>query len=438
MAGVLSAAGQPMNENARLLAGDGAVSDYFGNSVAISGTTAVVGAFRDTDNGDFSGSAYLFDTTTGQQIAKLLPSDGAAGDRFGESVAISGTTAVVGAWHDDDNGSGSGSAYLFDTTTGQQIAKLLPEDGISYHYFGGKVAISGTTALIGATGDDDNGTDSGAAYLFDTSTGQQIAKLLPEDGAAADSFGVSVAISGTTAVVGAHLDDDSGNRSGSAYLFDTTTGLQIAKLLPEDGTSYHYFGGSVAISGTTAMVGADQDDDNGTSSGAAYLFDTSTGQQIAKLLPEDGAAADSFGFSVAISGTTAVIGAYTDDDNGNRSGAAYLFDTSTGQQIAKLLPSDGATYDCFGISVAISGTAVLVGASRGDDDNGFSSGSVYLFSLAMPCVADVNGDGDLTPTDFTAWINAFNENQIRCDQNGDGSCTPTDFTAWIANYSAGC
>ncbi|MCZ6611106.1 MAG: hypothetical protein O6941_00605, partial [Planctomycetota bacterium] len=204
---------------------DGA--EYFGRTVAISGPTAIVGAYYDDDNGFRSGSAYLFDIsdpTNPVQIAKLLPDDGAALDQFGSSVGISGATAIVGAWGHDDNGSASGSAYLFDTTTGKQIAKLLANDGAGGHGFGLSVAISGPpgkeVAIVGAPLDTDNGTFSGSAYLFDTTTGRQIAKLLPDDGAAADYFGISVAISGATAIVGASGDDDNGDLSGSAYLFD--------------------------------------------------------------------------------------------------------------------------------------------------------------------------------------------------------------------------
>jgi hypothetical protein len=161
----------------------------------------------------------VFDSVTGLQLAKLLSSDGAAGDQFGQSVAVSGTTAIVSAPIDGDNGSASGSAYVFDTVTGLQIAKLLPNDGAPSEIFGWSVAIDGTTAIVGARQDDDNGVFSGSAYAFDTVTGLQLAKLLPSDGAAFDQFGQSVAISGTTAIVGALADGDNGSNSGSAYLF---------------------------------------------------------------------------------------------------------------------------------------------------------------------------------------------------------------------------
>ncbi|MEE8155974.1 MAG: FG-GAP repeat protein [Phycisphaerales bacterium] len=213
----------------------------------------------------------------GDQLAKLLPDDGAASDVFGISVAISGATTIAGANGDDDNGSSSGSAYLFDTTTGTLIAKHLPNDGAAGDNFGISVAISGPTAIVGAWWDNDNGADSGSAYLFETATGRQIAKLLPNDGTVGDQFGWSVAISGATAIVGAYQDDDNGDTSGSAYLFDTTSGRQVAKLLAKDGGADDRFGWSVAISGApgkeTAVVGALRDDDNGTDSGSAYLFD---------------------------------------------------------------------------------------------------------------------------------------------------------------------
>ncbi|MEE8155933.1 MAG: FG-GAP repeat protein, partial [Phycisphaerales bacterium] len=208
---------------------------------------------------------------------------------------------------------------------GEQLAKLLADDGAQGDEFGISVAISGATAIVGAALDDDNGANSGSAYLFDSTTGVQITKLLADDGVGGDVFGVSVAISGDTAIVGARLDDDNGSASGSAYLFDVSDPAkptQIAKLLPDDGAANDWFGFSVAISGATAIVGAYRDDDNGGQSGSAYLFDTNTGKQLFMLLPDDGATGDRFGFSVAISGDTAIIGSYLDDDNGASSGSA--------------------------------------------------------------------------------------------------------------------
>ncbi|MFT5287641.1 MAG: hypothetical protein ACI8TQ_003829 [Planctomycetota bacterium] len=402
---------------AKLSANDGTLFDLFGNSVAISGTTAVIGAQYDDDNGFNSGSAYLFDMSTGLQIAKLLADDGDDIDFFGFSVAISGPIAIVGAYGAEENGCDSGAAYLFDTSTGAQLAKLLPDDGFPFDNFGISVGISGTTAIVGATSADPLGANSGAAYLFDTTTGMQIAKLVPNDGAAGDGFG-SVAINGTVAVIGARLDDDLGPNSGSAYVFDVLTGVQTVKLLPSDGAAGDQFGVSASISGSTVVLGSRLNNDFGSDSGSAYLFNTSNGLQIAKLLPNDGAAGDRFGLPVGISGTTVVVGARQDDDLGTDSGSAYLFDAVTGLQTAKLLPDDGIPNGNFGVTVAVSGPNVLVGA-RQDDENGSASGAAYLYegSPQLALVCDVTSiplskggmqllslDGGVSRADWHYWM----------------------------------
>ena len=133
--------------------------------------------------------AYLFNATTGQQLHKLLPTDGAAGDSFGYSIAIDNGVVAVGALWDDDNGDNSGSAYLFDASTGEQLHKLLPDDGAAGDEFGSAIAIDNGVVAVGADRDDEHGDNSGSAYLFDASTGQQLHKLFPDDGAEDYRFG---------------------------------------------------------------------------------------------------------------------------------------------------------------------------------------------------------------------------------------------------------
>ena len=281
-----------MTQTAKLTASDAAVSDGFGNSVSISGEVVVVGARFDDDNGADSGSAYVFqkpprgwvDMT---QTAKLTASDAALFDEFGISVSISGDVAVVGSRDDDDNGSGSGSAYVFVQPPGgwvdmTQTAKLLASDGAAFNRFGFSVSISGDVAVVGAYQDDDNGPLSGSAYVFVQPPGgwvnmTQTAKLLASDGAANDAFGISVSITGDVAVVGGVFDDDNGSNSGSAYVFEKPLGgwvgmTQTAKLTASDGAANDQFGGSVSISGDVVVLGAVFGDDNGSNSGSAYVF----------------------------------------------------------------------------------------------------------------------------------------------------------------------
>lgn len=215
-----------------------------------------------------------------------MASDGAAGDQLGASVSISGDIALVAATFDGDNGADSGSAYVFRDNGSAWIeeAKLLPSDGASGDQFGRAVSVSGDIALVGAPNDDDNGSVSGSAYVFryEGSAWIEEAKLLPSDGALGDQFGYSVSISGDTALVGARYDDDT---SGSAYAFryDGSAWIEEAKLLPSDAGSV--FGESVSISGHTALVGSPFDSPN--LSGSAYVFIVPAPQ----LLPSLGYAA---------------------------------------------------------------------------------------------------------------------------------------------------
>ncbi|MCZ6734625.1 MAG: FG-GAP repeat protein, partial [Planctomycetota bacterium] len=182
-----------------------------------------------------SGSAYVFVKSPGgwvdmSQTAKLTASDGAASDFFGASVSISGEVAVIGAAQGDGNVADSGSAYVFMEPVGgwvnmTQTAKLTASDGAASDFLGASASISGDVLVIGARNDDDNGFNSGSAYVFEKPLGgwvnmTQTSKHAALDGLASDSFGISVSISGDLVVVGDYFDDDNGSNSGSAYVYD--------------------------------------------------------------------------------------------------------------------------------------------------------------------------------------------------------------------------
>ena len=244
----------------------------------------MIGAPQDDDNGYSSGSAYIFERDGlghWNEVQKLTASDGAEGDWFGRSVSISGDYAVIGARYDDDNGSFSGSAYVFERDGAGnwlEVQKLTASDGNPYDKFGLSVSISGDYAVIGAYLDDDNGSSSGSAYVFErdgAGNWSERAKLTASDGAASDSFGYSVSISGEYAVIGARYDDDNGSFSGSAYVFERGefgNWSETGKLTACDGEEQDRFGYSVSISGDDALIGAWGDDDNGSSSGSAYVY----------------------------------------------------------------------------------------------------------------------------------------------------------------------
>lgn len=366
-----------LNETRKLTAPDAQAGDLFGISVGISGNTAVVGAEWDDDAGRDAGSAYIIDTTNGNQIAKLTALDADHYDQFGWSVAISGNTAIVGSVFDDHHGvSKAGSAYLFDATTGSQIAKLTAPDPGSADLFGNSVTIEGNKAIVGALQHDGVYVGSGAAYLFDSTTGALIREYAPDDPGLGDKFGSSVAMSGNTAIIGASLDDGVHTDSGSAYVFDVTTGNQLFKLTASDASQRLEFGHSVAISGNIAVVGAR---DSYSNNGSAYIFDISTGNELFKLASPYAENGNFFGWTVATNGDLAIVGALYDDRNTDGAGRAYVYDTSTGDLLYELLASDRAPADQFGMAMAISGDTVIIGTST-DDDAGDKSGSAYAFN----------------------------------------------------------
>ena len=494
---------------AKLTASDGSATDSFGWAVAADSDTVVIGAFGDDrtiDETDIAnlGAAYVFTKPAGgwadaTETAKLTASDGATGDEFGISVAVDGDTVVVGAHKDDDDGDDSGSAYVFTKPAGgwadaTETAKLTASDGAAGDLFGISVAVDGSTAVIGAN-DHTHGTEkSGSAYVFTKNSAGvwiQEFELNASDGAADDRFGYSVALDGDTLFVGAEQDDDKGTDSGSVHIANitkwsdiadssattlTATGLtndvehtfqlravndsghspeatvtatptllppaqptgfaaiagnaevqlswiepqpaptmpvdmyqlrQFAKskLTASDATKNDLFGLSVAVDGSTAVVGAPGT--VGDDSDSAYLYTKDSSgvwTQIAKLTDDDSATDDGFGYSVAVDGDTVVVGAPNDVtpvvenpmDPGDyaNTGSAYVFvkPASSGgwadidvSDAVKLTASDANGGDRFGHSVAVDGDAVLVGAQGGDsvgsdDVSIVNSGSAYLFT----------------------------------------------------------
>jgi hypothetical protein len=261
---VFKRSGTVWTQQAKLVAADGAPNDSFGWSVAVSGVTAVVGTYKNSS----TGAAYVFTRsgTSWRQRAKLTAADGTARNYFGYSVAISGPTAVVGAF---GNASARGAAYVFVRSgkTWIQQAKLIASDGAAYDYAGWSVAISGSTAVVGAWSANSR---AGAAYIFVRSgrTWTQQAKLTASDGVFLDDFGGSVAISESTVVVGAQLKNE---QIGAAYMFtrSETTWTQQTELLASDGTGGDEFGYAVAVSGSNAVVGAFA---KNSGTGAAYVY----------------------------------------------------------------------------------------------------------------------------------------------------------------------
>lgn len=377
-------------EQNKLTASDGNTYDYFGRSIDVSldGNTCVVGAPGD---GSGAGSAYIFvrNGLMWDQQAKIVPSDQNTVNVFGSSVSITddGAAVIVGA----PGNLNKGAAYIFtrNGTTWTQKSKLTASDGAANDRFGESVAISGdgTTSIVSSPQDDDKGIDSGSAYIFITSgsSWSQQAKIQASDGTAGDFFGYSVDmnLAGTYCVIGAIYEN-------AVYVFSRSgsTWTQQAKITGSDSAVNDYFGYDVSInaSGDKLVVSATGDDDQGSASGSVYVFGRSgtAWTQEAKVLGNNLVANDKFGSSVDIdaAGSLIVIGTESDGDKGVDAGSAYVFMKNNGSWIqkAKFLAADGFSGDQFGKSVSVSGdkTTFVIG-SHFADAKGVDSGAAYIF-----------------------------------------------------------
>ena len=450
----------PIVQQAYLKASNIHADDQFGTSVAISGDLMVAGApLEDSSAGADSGAAYVFvrsGSSWGPPVQLKAPNPG-AGDKFGSSVAIYGNTVVVGAAGEDSSATGVGGDQGNNSALNSGAAYVFVRNGMNWPYqaylkasntgaddqFGFSVAVSGNTVVVGAPGEDSNGSQAdnsapaaGAAYVFawDGTKWSQQAYLKASNRESSDEFGTSVAVSENTVVVGSPGEDsnatgvegsqasNSAPGAGAAYVFvwSGTAWNQQAYLKASNTGSSDEFGTSVAISWDTIVVGARGEDSNAkgvngnqsnnsaAESGAAYVFtrNVTTWTQQAYLKGCNTGANDFFGRSVAVSADTVVVGAHLEDssatgiggnasDNGAAdSGAAYVFvrtGTSWTQQ-TYLKASNTGGADNFAYSVGLSAGSLVVGATgeassdgRQNDNGALKSGAAYAFAnLGLP------------------------------------------------------
>ena len=414
----------------RLTSDDRAEVDELGWSVAVDGDILVIGATG--DDPDNTGAAYVFtrDASGWVQVGKLTAKVRRNDAGFGYAVAVHGDTIVVGAYEDDFEGVDAGAAYVFTKPANGwadmiQTARLTASDAANRDEFGKSVAVDGDTIVVGAPEEDTQAR--GSAYIFTRpANGWGNWSTLDADGKAGltatlrgqsngDRFGTSVAVYGDTVLVGAAEEND---KKGATYVFtkSATTGVwddwdnkkasdATARLIASDRANNDRFGRAVAMDGDTIVVGAyfaDSTDEEGatvSNSGAAYVFTKVSGvwSQVAKLTASDGAATDEFGISVAVDGDIVVVGAHQDDANGGNSGSAYVFTKpDTGGWVAtgtaaQLTAYDGSAGDDFGYSVAVDGNTVLIGA-KDEDDNGTEKGAAYVFGTGGEW-SDIPGSG---------------------------------------------
>lgn len=373
---------QPAWLEQKITADDWVAGDLYGYSEAMTSNTAFVAAPHAAIGGNVSeGAVYVYRKKNGvwTQVQKIVPDDGGAYDEFGISISVSGNTLLVGSVQHG----GIGAAYVFTRTNGSwsQIQEFTASDAFGFGYV---VTLQGGTAVIGAPGVNDY---AGAAYVFTRTNGawSQVAELTAGDGSPGDWFGQSVAVSGSTVLVGQYLPS-SFTAQGAVYVFTQSGGIwvQAQKLMASDEVAGDGFGYGLAMSGSTALITAPFKQVGSFNFGAAYVFNYSGGtwSQAQKLIGKDATGPNQFGNSVAMLGNTAVIGVPVASFGGylSREGAVYVFKRSGGSWNREkvLTASDASTGGLFGFSVGLSANGVLATKLR-DFLGGTPPDAAYIF-----------------------------------------------------------
>lgn len=369
-------AGDEILETQEFTLVDGVRNDLFGGALATHNGLLLAGAIGEDTNRLPTGGAFLLNARTGEVIQRLAPIDLVLASQFGAAVDVFGDRAIVGARSDHQQGRFAGAAYLYEVPSGQGIVKLLPANGNTNDRFGISVALDEGLALIGASYRSLLAPRAGSAFLFDAVNGIELRELLDPDVGFFDEYGTSVALDDGLAAIGSPFDDDSGPDAGAVYVLDIATGNRISKLTADDAEAGDQFGISLALEGNLALVGAWKKQ----GVGAAYLFDATSGQQLAKLEPPTGQATNLFGWRVDLKGNFALVGTRAFSVTTGGPGAAFLFDVESGQLLTKLSRSQGLAGDEHGHGVALDDRAAFVGTPFATLEF-VNEGAVYSYDL---------------------------------------------------------
>jgi outer membrane protein assembly factor BamB len=358
----------------------------FGWAVAESSSVVLVGAPGETvETHTQAGHAYAFSASTGKLLSTMTSPNAAFGSSFGNAVAVSGSTAVVAAYEESSDGDNdAGNVYVFNAHTGGLVSTLADPDPQSGGFFGTSVAIYGSTVVVGAFGATvDSDSAAGVAYSFNASTGALIATLSNPSPVQGADFGDSVGISGTTAVVGASEQDVA---DGNAYTFDADTGALIATFSSPNGQYDGHFGSGVAINRTTIVIGAPWETVSGfTDAGRAYAFNATTLGLMDTFASANAQSYGFFGATVGVSPTRVVAGAVLETADGTPdAGHAYEFKVTNGALVAILTSPNRGSNGEFGV-VALLGTTIVVGAIYESTVSGVANaGNAYIFNPPTP------------------------------------------------------
>lgn len=398
-----------------------------GTAVAIDGDLAVIGAPMGTGNDWASGMAIVYRLVENVWIreAELIAEDGAVGDMMGVSVDISKGRVVAGAWFNNHAGTNSGAAYIFEQVKDQwiQTTKLTADDAAAQDSFGRRVAIEGDVCVVTSPLDDDNGSSSGSAYVYQFDGAWfQLQKLTAKTGASSNQFGLGLAMDGERIVIGAPWADDG---KGKAHIFDRGDVMffESAVLTDPNGSSMDNFSFGMDVDGDLIAIGSYLDDDVAEDAGSLFLFQNGfSGWDLLQHIEPSGVSIndDQFSVSVAIDNSVMLVGSRFTEVDGLPAGSVTVFDLiDTMWQQRSVIVSPEPTLEAeFGWAVAVNGDYGLVGGPwlEPDGEVRFYQGFIY----SCGCVGDFDGDSVVGVSDLLQLIGAWGACQD-CQEDLDGN-----------------
>jgi uncharacterized protein YqkB len=424
--------------------------DRFGTSISAEGGQLLVGANGDDTSGSGVGQAYLFNADNGQLIHIIDDPTPTNVDLFGTSVSLHGSIIVVGARTDDTVSINAGQVHIFDRTTGKLEQTIDSPSKRQFSNFGSSIAINDYSILVGAYNDNTNGFSAGKAYLFELNSTCSLSNTLTglssyhrlgytlEDPTKtrADRFGNSVAVDDDSLLVGSRADETLGDDIGQAHMYDVRSGRLLFTLDDPTPSAKDMFGYSVSVKGDIAAIGAPNDSTFGNNIGQVHIFDSQTGELIYTFdnpQPNEG---DMFGISTALAGNYIAVGAHRDDTTGDNQGAVYVFNTETKQLLYTIYDPTPTNQDEFGVSIAISNEVLYVGAHF-DDTEGNNVGQVHSFRLGTGSFLRTYNDPTATSVDRFGTAISADGNHLLVGANGDDSIGQGIGQAYLFNASNG-
>ncbi|MCA9100435.1 MAG: PEP-CTERM sorting domain-containing protein [Planctomycetales bacterium] len=435
------------------------IRDNFGFSVAASDDYVFIAAIGDGQAAEAGGTIYVFDAETYEPIRTINSPPPQYFDVIGTYMTTYEDYLLVGAWHElADNKDDAGAAYVFDPDTGATIHRFVsPTPAVDDRYGRWLVGVNGRV-VVGAYKDDILNVEGGAAYSYDLESGDLFRTFLDPTPAFGDRFGYSLAAIGDEVLIAAYRDSELAANSGGVFVFDAVSGSYHRKILnPEPGAG-DLFGRSMDVRGHYLAVGASGDDDPVSDTGSAYLIDYITGDVVATFRNPSPDTLDEFGAHVTFVGDNVLVGAWEDDTQGDRAGAAYLFDGVTGELLHTFHDPLGGDDTFFGFSMAAVGTDLLISA-HGTQAPDVQTGAVYLFdgSAFLAAPGDATHDGVVDGNDYLRWSNhiapfvppaefpgeaekAGLQQLVRGpadgDFNYDGRADGLDYLIWVEQFTA--